>query len=73
MGADMLLDRTCPGGGWNAGNGIAFSMPCAPHIEPTAVALRALTDHQHDARVQKSLSWLAGCPVAIQLGMGFSR
>ena len=24
IGASMLLDRICPGGGWNSGNGVAF-------------------------------------------------
>ena len=27
VGVQMLLDRMCPGGGWNAGNGVAFGVP----------------------------------------------
>src|SRR6266852_2363080 len=30
LGTSMLLDRMCPGGGWNSGNGIAFGVPLAP-------------------------------------------
>ena len=30
LGISMLLDRMCPGGGWNAGNGIAFGVAYAP-------------------------------------------
>ena len=32
IGASMLLDRMCPGGGWNSGNGVAFGVALAPHI-----------------------------------------
>jgi hypothetical protein len=31
----------CPGGGWNAGNGMVFSAPLKPHIDTTAIALLA--------------------------------
>jgi len=27
LGTSMLLDRMCPGGGWNSGNGVAFGVP----------------------------------------------
>src|ERR1039458_3093294 len=27
LGAEMLLDRACPGGGWNAGNGVVYGVP----------------------------------------------
>jgi hypothetical protein len=73
-GVGMLLDRICPGGGWNAGNGIAFGVPYAPHIDATAVALLALTDRRSDSGVQQSLCWLAnrlpGCPSAYSLAWG---
>ena len=42
LGIEMLLDRVCPGGGWNAGNGVAFGVALAPHVEATALALLAL-------------------------------
>jgi hypothetical protein len=37
--AAMLFDRGCPGGGWNAGNGMAFDVPLEPHIDVTSLAL----------------------------------
>lgn len=30
LGIDMLRDRACPGGGWNAGNGVVDGTPVAP-------------------------------------------
>ncbi len=70
----MLLDRMCPGGGWNSGNGVAFGVPLAPHIDATAIALLALTRHQEDQGVQRSLHWLvnrlAGCPSPYSLAWG---
>lgn len=41
-GIGMLLDRACPGGGWNAGNGVVYRCPMVPHIDATAIALLAL-------------------------------
>ena len=56
LGARMLLDRMCPGGGWNSGNGMAFGVPLAPHIDATSIALLALTRHKEDQSVQRSLN-----------------
>src|SRR5205823_13560015 len=42
LGAEMLLDRACPGGGWNACNGVVYDVPLRPHIDATALALAAL-------------------------------
>src|SRR6266849_8039638 len=74
LGASMLLDRMCPGGGWNSGNGIAFGVPLAPHIDATSIALLALTTHEEDRGVQTSLHWLvnhlAGCPSPYSLAWG---
>jgi hypothetical protein len=28
-GIEMLMDRSCPGGGWNAGNGVVYGAPVA--------------------------------------------
>lgn len=42
MGVAMLLDRMCPGGGWNSGNGIAFGVALDPYIDATAIAVLAL-------------------------------
>ncbi len=39
LGIEMLMDRACPSGGWNAGNGVVYGAPLAPHVDDTAVAL----------------------------------
>jgi hypothetical protein len=57
-GVQMLLDRACPGGGWNAGNGVVYGAPVAPHPDDTAVALLALTDHRQETIVQSGLQYL---------------
>jgi hypothetical protein len=57
-GTRMLLDRMCPGGGWNAGNGVAFGVPYSPYIDATAIALLALRGHVDQPGVQASFSWL---------------
>jgi hypothetical protein len=54
----MLLDRACPGGGWNAGNGVAFGVPLAPHADVTSLALISLLPYRQHPTVQASLSWL---------------
>src|SRR6266853_432294 len=70
LGMEMLRDRACPEGGWNAGNGIVFGSPLTPHIDTTAIALLALTEDSHGIVVQ-SLDWLrhayAGCSSAYSL------
>ena len=38
-GIQMLFDRACPGGGWNAGNGVVYESRMSPHIDDTAIAL----------------------------------
>lgn len=38
----MLLDRACPQGGWNAGNSEVFGVSLDPHPDFTAMALLAL-------------------------------
>ena len=58
IGVSMLLDRACPRGGWNAGNGTAFGMPYAPYIDATGLALLALGEHKKEPRVEASLAWL---------------
>jgi hypothetical protein len=60
LGIEMLLDRACPGGGWNAGNGVAFGVALMPHVEATAIALLALqeTEASRHRFVKDSLGWL---------------
>ena len=57
LGRAMLLDRMCPGGGWNSGNGVVYGVPLAPNIEATSIALLALQGN-NSREVERSLSWL---------------
>lgn len=61
-GADMLLDRACPQGGWNAGNSVVFGVELDPHPDFTAMAALALRDTRHSREpvVHRSLDYLAG-------------
>jgi hypothetical protein len=74
FGTSMLLDRMCPGGGWNSGNGVAFGVALAPHIDATSIALLALIPHEKEQGVQRSLRWLvnslAGCRSSYSLAWG---
>src|SRR5450759_2372916 len=74
LGFNMLFDRMGPGGGWNSGNGIAFGVPVAPHIDATSIAMLALTGHEEEQAIQSSLHWLvnrlAGCPSPYSLAWG---
>ena len=57
-GIRMLLDRACPSGGWNAGNGVVYGAALAPHADDTAIALLALRDRAMDPVVQDSVDYL---------------
>jgi hypothetical protein len=74
IGVSMLLDRMCPGGGWNAGNGMAFGVPYAPYVDATAIALLALDGHEKEPGVHASLAWLVNrlpeCPSPYSLAWG---
>ena len=59
-GTEMLLDRVCPGGGWNAGNGVVYGTALAPQPDDTAVALLALQNQRDEPAVRESLAWLDG-------------
>jgi len=37
LGTEMLLDRACIGGGWNAGNAVVYGVRLRPHIDATAI------------------------------------
>lgn len=54
----MLLDRACPNGGWNAGNGVVYGAPMKPHLDTTAIALLALQQECKCDVIAKSISWL---------------
>lgn len=58
LGIEMLIDRACPGGGWNAGNGVVCGSTLAPHPDDTAIALLALINRPQHPVVQASLRWL---------------
>jgi len=57
-GIEMLLDRVCPGGGWNAGNGVVYDVAVAPHPDDTAIALLALTGHRQEKTVRRGVQYL---------------
>ena len=57
-GVEMLMDRACPGGGWNAGNGVVYGSAVAPHPDDTAIALLALRDRPQDPVVRTSVDYL---------------
>jgi hypothetical protein len=58
LGAEMLLDRACSGGGWNAGNPVVYAVPLRPHADATAIALAALRTRYQHPTVSASLEWL---------------
>jgi hypothetical protein len=57
-GKEMLLDRACPGGGWNAGNGVVYGVPLSPHLDATAIALLALGGERRNDAIASALDWL---------------
>lgn len=58
LGIEMLIDRACPGGGWNAGNGMVYGAPLSPHVDDSAIALLALSKRKENAVVQNGGRWL---------------
>ena len=58
LGIAMLLDRACPGGGWNAGNGVVYDVALAPHPDDTAIALLAFTRRRREPTIDMSVDWL---------------
>ena len=54
----MLFDRACPGGGWNAGNGVVYGTALAPHPDDTAIALLAAREREQNPVVQSSVEYL---------------
>jgi hypothetical protein len=71
LGAEMLSDRACPGGGWNAGNGVVFGSALKPHIDATSIALLGLADSGEQPTAHEGLNWLrrnfGGCSSAYSL------
>jgi len=58
LGAQMLLDRSCPGGGWNAGNSVVFGVPLVAHVESTAIALLGLQGERDHPVIREGMEWL---------------
>ena len=58
LGVEMLSDRVCVAGGWNAGNSVVYGGPLRPHVEATAIALLALQDEHRTVTIDKSSEWL---------------
>lgn len=54
----LLLDRMCPGGGWNCGNPRTYGVAGEPLIGPTVFALIALREERERPEVKASLNWL---------------
>lgn len=46
------------GGGWNAGNSLAYGAPLRLQVETTAVALLALQDEDRSSVMHSGLKWL---------------
>lgn len=57
-GIEMLGDRACVGGGWNAGNSVVYGVPLAPRVETTAIAMMALQDERRSQVTLDGLAWL---------------
>ena len=57
-GIAMLIDRACPGGGWNAGNGVVYGAALLPHPDDTAIALLSLCNRTRHPILERSLKWL---------------
>jgi hypothetical protein len=58
LAARMLLDRSCPGGGWNAGNSVMYGVPLAAHVESTAIALLGLQAEPDHPVIRAGMDWL---------------
>lgn len=58
-GVEMMYDRICPEGGWNAGNGVVYGTALAPHPDATAIALLGLLCEPLNGLITASLDWLA--------------
>ena len=55
---ELLYDRICPQGGWNAGNGVVYGCPMTPHPDATALALLALQGEPASVCITRDLTWL---------------
>lgn len=58
-GVDFLMGLQLPAGGWNYGNTVVFDQELLPQVDCTGIALAALAGHVPQARIQRSLDYLA--------------
>jgi hypothetical protein len=58
MAEAMLLDRACPGGGWNCGNPMVYGVAGEALHEPTAWALLALRHLGMKPDIERGLEWI---------------
>ena len=58
LGESMLLDRMCPGGGWNCGNPMVYGVGGQPFVGQTVWALLALGNSRDRTELKRSLDWL---------------
>lgn len=55
----LILDRQLPSGGCNYGNTVVLGQRLRPHVQPTGMALVALSnENDSGGRVAKSIAWL---------------
>jgi hypothetical protein len=58
LATSLLLDRMCPGGGWNAGNPLVYGAAGEPAVGPTVWSLLALRNRPLSRETTLSLDWL---------------
>ncbi len=58
LGEKLLLDRMCPGGGWNSGNPVVYGVVGEPQVSSTVWAVLALRRRAEHPGVQQGLAWL---------------
>jgi hypothetical protein len=69
---EMILDRECPGGGWNFGNKRVFGADQAPYPDTTALALLALQGARIGAAKGRALAAIDRMTAAAASGLGLS-
>lgn len=58
LGEEMLADRACTAGGWNAGNPMVYGVTLNPHLDATAIAILALLDNPVSTARERAVRWL---------------
>jgi len=68
----MIIDRECPGGGWNYGNKRVLGVDEVPYPDTTALALLALQDVPADAVKERGIRALTALTDATGSGLALS-